>query len=594
MKKVFRPFYLLLLLLPLAMVMPASAQSDIQVTASITPPEIRPGGIATLTITVAGGDAADLQMPILPSGIALAAATRNTSSEMSSINGVLTRSYSQSWQITSKIPGEFTIPEQTILVNGSPYQTNNVQLKVDPKIREQESPYTPMIGLEIEKRKFYVGEQIPITVNVYVSSRALLRRVGLIELPKDNFAIQRFPIQGNDQTVEMSGQIFRTILYKSTLTALKPGKFTLGPATSEIILEVPTAEGGFFFQQEQRRFNPQSNEIELEVLPLPAEGRPKDFTGVVGDFEIDLSADPTSLSVGDPIAVEISITGSGNFDAITSPPLTKSEGWKLYPPRRYDMGNSDTETGEPHHQVGFSQVLIPQEPVSEIPSYEFNYFSPTKKQYVTLRTKPVALKVTGSALPKPSSSSQVPGSVQNNAAPDSGKVPQAVAQTTDILAFVPDSAAWLTVRPPPWTTRTFIIVNAVIAGCITLLLLGKLVSYLNQRSASRPDHDTKLIWKKLNTFPINAGAFYTLAAEYISASKLHGAEVNDVLRKHDAILYSRDSATTEQPLSREERAEVLAQLRPGKRTTTQSPHPPAAPPPLPPEPPAPPSSTASS
>lgn len=591
MKKLFRPIHLLLLLLSLVLVMPALAQSDIQVTASVTPPAIRPGSIATLTITVAGGDAADLQMPILPSGIAMAAATRNTSSEMSSVNGVLTRSYSQSWQITSKIPGEFTIPEQTITVNGMNYQTNTVQFKVDPNIREKESPFTPMIGLEIEKRKFYVGEQVPITVNVYVSSRTLLRRVGLIELPKDNFAIQRFPIQGNDQTVEMSGQIFRSIVYKSTLTALKPGKFTLGPATSEIILEVPTAEGGFFFQQEQRRFNPQSNEIELEVLPLPAEGRPKDFTGVVGDFEIDLSADPTSLSVGDPIAVEISITGSGNFDAITSPPLTKSEGWKLYPPRRYDMGNSDTETGEPHHQVGFSQVLIPQQPVSEIPSYEFNYFSPTKKQYVTLRTKPIALKVTGSALPKPSAN-QGPGSLQGDAAaPDTGKVPQAMPQTTDILAFVPDSSAWLTVRPPPWSTRTFIIINAVIAGCITLLLLGKLVSYLSQRSASRPDHDTRLIWKKLNTSPISIGEFYTLAAEYISASKLHGTEVDDVLRKHDVILYSRDRATTEQSLSREERAEVLAQLRPGKRATQQ----PAAttPPPLPPEPPAPSSSTAS-
>ncbi len=43
---------------------------------------------------------------------------------------------------------------------------------------------------------------------------------------------------------------------------------------------------------EPRKLRPSCNEIEIQVIPLPEEGRPKDFKGVVGDFEITMTADP--------------------------------------------------------------------------------------------------------------------------------------------------------------------------------------------------------------------------------------------------------------------------------------------------------------
>jgi preprotein translocase subunit SecB len=52
------------------------------------------------------------------------------------------------------------------------------------------------------------------------------------------------------------------------------------------------------------------------------------------DFEVSLNADPRELSVGDPISIEMNVSGSGNFDSLTAPALTTAGDWKTYPARR--------------------------------------------------------------------------------------------------------------------------------------------------------------------------------------------------------------------------------------------------------------------
>ena len=40
--------------------------------------------------------------------------------------------------------------------------------------------------------------------------------------------------------------------------------------------------------------------VPIEVLPLPDEGKPADFTGAVGQWNLEVTAKPTEVAVGDP------------------------------------------------------------------------------------------------------------------------------------------------------------------------------------------------------------------------------------------------------------------------------------------------------
>ncbi len=163
-----------------------------------------------------------------------------------------------------------------------PYKSNEVRVVANANAVQPASQNDPLLVIQIEKREIYVGEVVPITVTVYAPDRRVaIQRIGLIEVPKDNFAIQRFPLQPEQTIVSMGGARYRAYVFRSTLSALKPGKFKLGPATSEILFEVEargSAGGGmqhpFFTQMEQRTARPQSSDIEMTVLPLPETGRP--------------------------------------------------------------------------------------------------------------------------------------------------------------------------------------------------------------------------------------------------------------------------------------------------------------------------------
>src|SRR5690606_34729625 len=52
-----------------------------------------------------------------------------------------------------------------------------------------------------------------------------------------------------------------------------------------------------------------SNPLSLEVLPLPEQGRPAEFTGLIGEFRFEAQAAPTEVSVGDPITLTIRVSG---------------------------------------------------------------------------------------------------------------------------------------------------------------------------------------------------------------------------------------------------------------------------------------------
>ena len=73
----------------------------------------------------------------------------------------------------------------------------------------------------------------------------------------------------------------------------------------------------FFNQTEPRKMRPTCNDIQVTVLPLPSEDGPRTL---IIPWEIRTHADgePKDVALNDPVSVEMIISGTGNFDAVTA------------------------------------------------------------------------------------------------------------------------------------------------------------------------------------------------------------------------------------------------------------------------------------
>jgi hypothetical protein len=130
---------------------------------------------------------------------------------------------------------------------------------------------------------------------------------------------------------------------------------------------------------------------ELKVLALPTQGRPKDFSGAVGDFQVSSDVSPAHAVAGDPLTLRLHVSGAGNFDRVDSTMFDRLDHWKTYP-AKFTFKPSD-EAGYTGEKV-FEQPLIAEQPGEHsIPGLEFSYFNPNTRHYERARTEPINVTI---------------------------------------------------------------------------------------------------------------------------------------------------------------------------------------------------------
>ncbi len=401
----------------------AAYADDPLVYATIQPAQIQLGESAQFTITNLGDGTNPITMPVV-AGLKFEIIARTH--EVQIINGTTLPSSSIVMRVTPQIAGIFTIPAVTPKAQPLVLQVGDASSGTSiPHPAAPGAPIPPPIfsggsvpkgvhltddgsayvRLTVPKRDVYVGESVPVEMEVGLRSGFVESINGPPKLTDDNFTLNNLSHQPERTEKLINGEPFVLLTWRSTLAVVKPGSF---PLSAEVPLTVkirtrPKKEsslddrfGDPFWQNLfgatiPKDINVRSPAQELTVHELPAEGRPGDFHGAIGTFSIASDVSPIKAEVGEPLTLRMRVTGSGNFDRVDSSMLDHLDQWKTYPPK--SSFNSSDPLGFSGMKTFEQPVIASKAGVQELPGLTFSYFDPNKRRYETARSASLSVSI---------------------------------------------------------------------------------------------------------------------------------------------------------------------------------------------------------
>lgn len=513
----WRRGFLSLILLALFGFVASSAQAQrepTQVEGVVISGRIPLGESTAFVLRVINGKPDSLPEQIPAEGLEIVR-TSGHNHKQTSVNGVFQSEYQFYYQVTGKQAGEFRIPEVSVAIDGKTYTTLPLEVVVyerDPSDPSLDASRPYFANLTTPMKEVFAGQMVPFDLDVYVRGARSINDMGPPILRHESLVIE---FDGNYQLdiVELDGIQFTTAQRPGYLFGLTPGSYTVGPA--EVKVAMIDERSGFgrmpgFFQSFVAK-NLQTNPMELVVKPLPVDGRPINFAGAVGDFEMSVTASPKSLTVGDPISLEFEVTGPGNFDILQAPEflVENASEWRTYDARKM-VDSSENSDGIQSGRATFTQVVMPQVEAREIPPFELAFFNPQTRSYETVRTSPIPITVSPDTQAGTSSANGIAiPSAGEQAAASSHAVPIEAAATpepkfNDIVHSPTTNPDWRPV-PATITSRPAFWIGQLIPS---LAFIGLLGLGLTRKLRARKPKDTRG----------NAISFTTARAQVAAAS----------------------------------------------------------------------------
>ncbi|MBN2161494.1 MAG: protein BatD [Pontiellaceae bacterium] len=320
------------------------------------------------------------------------------------IQGKTTSSITHKYLITPSKVGTFSIGPIIAKYKGGEKKLT-AQLKViKPEDDEEAQQISEMMfsSVETDRTSPYVHEPFTLKLKVYVRDGIQLDgRFGLQGgIPESGLDGEPSWDIVNQNREERDRKIYTVYTLTSTIKTLTAGTFSFRPEI-QLNVVVPRQQrrpfgmddpffGDLFGRQETRPVILDCNRLDIQVQPIPEDGRPDSFTGGVGILDFQVSAGPTRLKAGEPVTVKMRITGEGNLEKIMPPEVKSIEGLKCYDVRTVSTDNPQ--------EVCFEQVVIPgSDDIKELPEIAFSYFNTQTADFRTIRRGPFPLNVEPSA-----------------------------------------------------------------------------------------------------------------------------------------------------------------------------------------------------
>ncbi|UCF92807.1 MAG: BatD family protein, partial [Desulfobacterales bacterium] len=323
------------LLIALALGLAAEPVSaEMSVSLSLDRSEATPADTIQMKVTVAGSRDRHFEPRIL--GLENFTVTPGgTSSRIEFINGKISARMEYTYFIQPRQTGIFQVGPAEVEVGGQLLQSQTTQLRVVPPAPSRgETRGSLFLSAELAASEVYVDEQ-----TVYILKlcrRARIENVSL-QLPEAEHLVFQQLGEPREYRRQFNGQDYQVLEVRYALAASQVGTYTVGPARMKMtVLESRRRssrslfDDPFFSFSSGRPVTLASETVALRVRGLPEEGRPGDFSGLVGRFEIDSELAPAAVKTGNSATLTVQVRGHGNVKHIPDLKLPAPEHLKVY------------------------------------------------------------------------------------------------------------------------------------------------------------------------------------------------------------------------------------------------------------------------
>lgn len=318
-----------------------------------------------------------------------------TSSRVEIINGKVNSGVEYTYFIQPQKIGTFEIGPVEINVEGRMLKSNSATLVVkaasQPSGSDRRSAF---IEASISSHDVYVEEQVLYTLKLY-------HRINIddlsLNLPKIEHIVFKQLGRPLEYQTRYAGESYQVLEVRYVLLASKEGDYVISPSKMNMTVRQPGTRSPFdeFFKDPFSSGRPltlATSPIELKVHALPKEGRPDDFSGLVGNFQMESTLEPASLKAGESATLTVQIRGKGNVNRIPDMDLPDMSFARIY------SDQPVLETEQDAHGIGGTKTmkwaLVPEKAGQfETPVLTLSFFNPDTEKYNILRTPAHTLSV---------------------------------------------------------------------------------------------------------------------------------------------------------------------------------------------------------
>ena len=329
----------------------------------------------------------------------------NQSIKTSYVNGEQSFSKTYSYFLKPQKKGRIVIYQASVTIDGEEYKSLPVEVNVTDSVKgansNSDEDYFDDENIEliasVSKREPYINEPITIVYKLYYKSPINVSDARESESPKyKDFWSQIIKIpQLKVERTNYKGQAYNVVQWrKVVLYPQKAGNLQISPLSLNLVLDFPTNRRDFFgniiYDQASKIITTGSKTI--TVRELPDSGKPKNFTGAVGNFEFDIILNKNSLKASESFQANVKVTGEGNLKLFDLPEIMVPASMELYEPERKE--NVKTNLSGMSGIVENIYTIVPKYqgkfPIQEV---EFSYFDPKERRYKTIKSQKLNVDV---------------------------------------------------------------------------------------------------------------------------------------------------------------------------------------------------------
>ena len=284
-------------------------------------------------------------------------------------------------------------------------EANTISSKIPITVQRSYNEDALEASLTPSKKSIYEGEQFSVTLSLHTFEHFQGGLQATDMSTGNDFIVHRNdlsnldfkPVEGARREMKATAKFAWLSPTKSGSLQIPPFKFKYTKLGEPKVVEEKKQMGSMSFssrsvKQESIETETATAPLAITVLPLPTEGKPADFSGMVGSYSFSANFDKTNLKVGEALTLTISIKGDGTPGTITDPKLPDFNDFRSVPPE--NSINKKVKGNKVITSKDIKVFLYPKKKGSfEIPAITYSWFNPSKKKYETASAGPWTIEV---------------------------------------------------------------------------------------------------------------------------------------------------------------------------------------------------------